>query len=107
MAISLQVTGFVSLAGSKKLNDAQKAALVGRTVVLNVNGVPTTGTLFVSKSGGLTARIAIKCETVGLGAKASAKAERPDTFSALAAAADALLATEDESDEARDEALGL
>ena len=106
MGINLQVTGFVSLSGSKKLNDDQKNALVGRTVALVVNGVPVTGTLFVSKSGGLTARIAVKCETASIGARATVKSDKPDTFAVLSAAADALL--EPASDESlRDAELGL
>jgi hypothetical protein len=98
MGINLQVTGFVSLSGSKKLNEAQKAALVGRTVVLNVNGSPVTGVLFVSKSGGLTARIAVKCDVTALGAKAQPKAEKADGFSALEAAANALIVDEESLD---------
>jgi hypothetical protein len=108
MGINLQVTGFVSLEGSKKLNDAQRAALVGRTVQFEVNGVPVTGTLFVSKSGGLTARFAVKATTAGIGPKAQAKTEKPNTFDALAAAANSLLPSEGEGDESeRDEQLGL
>lgn len=107
MGIKLQITGFVSLEGSKKLNDSQKNALVGRTVTFEVNGVPVTGTLFVSKSGGLTARVAVKATAVGIGPRAAAKAERPDGFAALSAAADSLLAPEESDESERDEQLGL
>lgn len=103
MGINLQVTGFCSLEGSKKLSDTQKAALVGRTVNLIVNGVPVVGTLFVSKSGGLTARFAVKCKTEKIGVRTEPKAERASALEALLSA----IESENKSESELDEELGL
>lgn len=109
MGIKLQVTGFCSLSGSKDLSAADKARLLGRTVSLTVNGVPVTGTLVESKSGGLTARFAVKCETSTLGVGTPKASKGPSALEALAQYSASLAPASDEAedDEPASPELGL
>ncbi len=101
-AIDIQLNGTVSIVGSKKLNDTQKRALLGKTVTITVDGQSVTGTLRFSKSEGLTATIAakLKCEELGVAVE---RDEKESGFAALSLAVDAEAAAV----AARDEQLGL
>lgn len=93
--LNVQFTGFVSIMGSKEFDEETKAAMIGKTINVNVNGHNVAATIIPSSSGGLTARFAF-AEKGEVGAPKTEKTEKPKSTKAAqnAAAVRAMLAPE-------------